>query len=307
MKRKFVITFLFSVIVFSLGYIFLLQYLNVLEASSNGKKENIKGIDLGENNRIEKIVDHEILFLLTGVDENEEGSEQMNSRTDTLMLVKVNTATGKIQIISIPRDSRVLIRGEFDKINHAHAYGGMTLTLRTIRDWLGIDLDYYVKLNYQAVIEMVDAMGGVELDVPFDIELPEMWIHLKQGRHKLSGWEALFLARYREGYEDGDLGRVHAQQNIMKEIIKQALSIDKIGHVGDYLKTYAKHVDTNVPYSTILELIPAMSKLNTENVETYTIPGDGRYIDDVSYFIYDQLGTEQLVDKVLEKYKLFGN
>lgn len=302
MKKKFLITFLVAVIFFSGAYVFFSKYLDVLEAGS--PKEVIKGVDLGEDNVIEQVVKHELLFLLTGVDYNQDGDEQNRVRTDTLMIVKVNLDNGEVDLLSIPRDTRVLIGNSMDKINHAHAYGGMALTLRTIRDWLNIDLDYFVKLDFKAVEEIVDAMGGVEVDVPVQIYEYQTGIFLEPGVQKLNGKEALYFARFREGYEDGDLGRVKAQQQLMQQIIKQMISVENLPKMGDFFTTYAKRVDTNIPTSLILSMIPTASKIDTNNIQKYVIPGYADYIDETSYYIYDEEGTAQLIRNLLPEYIL---
>lgn len=297
--KKFLITLLVAIIVFSGAYIFFETYLDGLEAKSF--KEDIDGVELGEGNKIEQIVDDELLFLFAGVDDlGEDGS---SVRTDTLMLMKVDTSTGKISIISIPRDTQVLIRDSYDKINHAHSYGGMTLTLKTIRDWLDIDLDYYVKLDFVAVEEIVNAMGGVYVDVPFSIVHESFDIDIAEGRQLLNGNEALYYARYRKGYEDGDIGRVHAQQKLMIEIIQQALSVENAPKLGTFIKTYMNRVDTNIPLSKVVELIPIAGKMDTEHIDTYTIPGEAGYEDDVSYYFYYEDETRALVDELLFDYK----
>ncbi len=300
MKKKFLITFLVAVIFFSGAYIFFSKYLDVLDASH--QKEVIRGTDLGADNVIEQVVEHELLFLLTGVDNNEKGSENLRARTDTLMLVKVDLDNGKITLISIPRDTRVKIREEMDKINHAHAYGGMALTLRTIRDWLNIDLDYYVKLDYDAVVEIVDALGGVYVDVPVQIYEYETQIFLEPGYQRLRGVEALYFARYREGYDNGDLGRVSAQQQLIKQVMKQMLSVENLPKVGDFLSTYIKYVDTNIPMNLMLSLVPVAGRFSDENVTSYVIPGEAGELDETSYYFYDEEGTRTLVDTVLSDY-----
>ena len=109
----------------------------------------------------------EYLILMVGVDQaaGEEGNEDF-TRTDTIMLLKANVKDGTIKLLSIPRDSRVLVRNTYDKVNHAHAFGGIELTLQSLRNFLGLDIDYYVQVNYQALVNIVDAIGGVDYEVP---------------------------------------------------------------------------------------------------------------------------------------------
>lgn len=299
--KKLLITLLVAIMVFTGTYVFFTNYLDVLDASNF--REDIDGVELGEGNVIEQLVANELLFLFAGVDDLQD--PESGVRTDTLILMKVDTNTGKIAMVSIPRDTQVLVDGNWDKINHAHAYGGMTMTLKTIRDWLGIDLDYYVKLDFAAVEEIVDAMGGVYVDIPFEIYHPSHNIDLKPGRQLINGNEAIYYARYRKQYEDGDIGRIGAQQQLLVEIIKQALSVSNIPKLGSFVKTYINRVDTNIPMGKILEMIPMAGSINTESIETYLIPGEAGYEYDISYYFYHEEPTKALVDKLFLDYKLY--
>lgn len=301
MKKRILITLLVSVIVFSGAYLVFGNYLDILDA--NSPKEVIRGVDLGEGNVIEPAVDGELLFLLAGIDENDIESGQEFSRTDALMLVKSNFETGEIDLISIPRDSYVPINGVEDKINHAHAFGGMALTMRTIRDWMGIDLDYYVKVDFDGVIKIVEDMGGLEINVPQYIELPNVDFYLEPGPQKLTGTQVMYLSRFR-GYEDGDFGRVKMQQLIVKEVIKQSLSLENIPKLPDFIRTYGKYVDTNIPTSMMMKLLPAAKSMDTENMNTYYVPGEVGSLDGVSYIFYDYEATQALVDDILGEYKI---
>src|SRR5690606_34572192 len=144
----------------------------------------------------------EITFLLLGVDTND-GSKS-GSRTDNMMLFKVDKKTSKISVLSIPRDTRTRIRGraQEEKINHAHAYGGPELSVKAVKDLLGIELEYYVKVDFQIVKEFVDLIGGVEVDVPMDIK----GTNIKKGVQVLNGEQAMEFLRFRKGYIDQDLG-----------------------------------------------------------------------------------------------------
>src|SRR5699024_7242827 len=97
-----------------------------------------------------------------GVDSN---GKDTGTRTDTLMLVLCNKITKDIQIISVSRDTRVFVNGNLDKINSAHSYGGMPLTIKTIREFMGIDLDYFLQVSFEGVVDGVDALGGIDINV----------------------------------------------------------------------------------------------------------------------------------------------
>ncbi|MEY8415412.1 LCP family protein [Tissierella praeacuta] len=317
MKKKFILSFILSLICFTLVFklfgdkIFLGK--NSIPVTDNVPQ---KELDLGEDNKIEKRVENEILFLMMGVDANGTG-EYKNIRTDTMMLFKVNFQNGEINLLSIPRDTRVLVKGKKDKINHAHSYGGPELTMRTVRDFLNLDIDYYVKVDYNAVMKIVDAIGGVEIDVPFDMKYkdntpgyPPLNINIKKGLRVLDGKNAHDFLRWRKNnsrtvqYPEGDVGRIKAQQMFMRELIKQTLKPKNIIKIPFLVETYINNVETNIPTKEILKGAKLASKIDIDSIKTDIIPGGGKTIRGTSYFIYDEAETEELVRNIFKDYLL---
>lgn len=309
MKKRFWGTFLMAIIGFSVLFAGAGRYiLNKDSVASVGDAEE------DDSDEIESDDKDEIIFLLTGIDEST-GIEKIKEkeikeneytttgyRTDTMMLCKFNFETGDISILSIPRDTRVNIRGREnqEKINHAYSYGGPYLTLRTVKDLLKIDLDYYVTVDYLAVKEVVDAIGGVDIDVPMNMrksdptDKPPLDINLTKGLQTLYGKESLDFLRFRD-YPEGDVDRVHAQQLFMKEFMKQVLQPENITRLPKIAKTYFDNVDTNIPMGTVLKGITSANKIDIDNLNIETLPGDGEYIGKVSYFLYDEIELEALV------------
>lgn len=269
---------------------------------SNIDREDIQAGNLGENNTINPPVKDEILFLVAGTDRLI-SEEEKNSRSDTLMLFKVNFSDGSITELSIPRDTRVYVRGEKTKINHASAYGGIELTMKTIRDWLDIDLDYYVKVNFDSVIDLVDQIGGVRMDVPKAIAKE---LKITPGVHNLNGAQALAYVRHRKSYITGDIGRVKAQQAFISQIIKQTLTTKNVLRAPILLDILYKNVDTNIPKTYFVTKLGSLAKFSSDKSKTYMIPGDGKYIGDVSYYIYFKDETIKMRDKLFSKYRLNG-
>ena len=219
MKKKFIITFILSLALFAGIFWVANKVLDIMELTS---KVEFVGSDLGEGNNIEQRVENELLFLVLGLDSDDfSGATTEQNRTDTMILCKVNFDTGKIDILSIPRDSRVMVNGKLDKINHAHHFGGLKLAMKTTRDFLNLDIDYYVRVNFFSVKDIVDALGGVEVDVPVQVDVAEDNVHLKPGKQVLNGKQALQFARFRAGYKEGDVGRVKAQQILIKALVKE--------------------------------------------------------------------------------------
>lgn len=300
MKKRFFRTFFISFLVFTVlwtGFIY-----KTIIAESEEESEY-------KDSFFERIMDskNDITFLLMGVDSNDV-SKSSGSRTDTIILCKVDKSTGKISMLSIPRDTRVRIRGKEneDKINHAHVYGGPELVVKAVKDLLGIDLEYYVKVDYSIVREFVDLIGGVEVDVPMDMKYsdptadPPLYINLKKGTQVLDGDKALQFLRFRKGYADQDLGRIQAQQQFIKAAIKQALSVDNIGKIPQMIKSYYDNVETNIPLDLILKFAVNAKNYDVNNIQAATLPGEPAYINGVSYYIYDDEETAVLLKQLFE-------
>ena len=302
--KKFLITFFISLACFSLLYTGIWKVFLDENSIAAGEEEIGGTEDLG---KAEQKVKNEILFLLAGVDAKDV-KKSKGTRTDTLMLMRVNFETGEINLLSIPRDTRVLMNGREDKINHAHAFGGISLTMKSIEEFLNLDLDYYVKVDYKAVREIVDAIGGVEIDVPRNMRYkdptadPPLNINIKKGLQVLDGNNAHDFLRYRSGYAEGDLGRVKAQQMFMKELVKQVLKPKNILKLPKLAQTYFEYVDTNIPFNIVMKGIGAASKIDMESMKTNTIPGHDQKIKGVSYLIYNKEETDIIIKDMFGDY-----
>lgn len=216
-----------------------------------------------------------VSILFIGVDDSDMRKGTGNSRSDALLLATLNNESKTVKLLSIPRDSYVYDPGRKrkDKITHAHAFGGTEGTIHTVENMLEVPIDYYVKMNFNAFIDIVDAVGGIDVEVPYDhIELDEddqLTIELKKGVQHLDGRHALALARTRK--LDSDVERGKRQQLILEAIMKNALSIksvtkygDVIDAVGDNMKTdmtmnemksFLEYVKGGLPEITMLNLV----------------------------------------------------
>lgn len=274
----------------------------VNEIIVDDEKEIPVSTDQDPDDKNSSIEDNEVLFLLCG--------EAEFKLTDTMMVVNVDFDSGDISILSIPRDTKVTDK-KIDKINAANAVGGMQLAMDTVSELLDIDIDHYVKVDYQVVMDLVDIIGGVEIEVPFLMEYydptasPPLNIYIKKGLQVLDGKNAHDFLRWRNnnsktvGYKEGDVGRAKAQQYFMKELIKQTLnSDDLIIKLPSIVITYFKNVETNFSLDTILNGIKFAKNLDTEEIRTETLPGEGRYIGPTSYFLHDEAQTKALVNEI---------
>lgn len=245
-----------------------------------------------------------ILFL--GVDDRD---GDLVGRTDALILATFNKKEGSVKMTSIPRDSLVEIPGRVnkDKINHAHALGGLDLAIDTVENLFEIPVDYYVKLNFVAFIEIIDALGGVEIDVPFTFS--EMDSHdrmnaitLYQGLHTLNGEEALAYSRMRMKDPRGDIGRGERQQEVIKAIINKATSISSITSYGSVLDSLENHLSTNLGFSNMVSLHSYASSLN--DVQSVSLEGDHTSIRGVYYYALSEESVKDLSRQFKEHLQL---
>ena len=299
MKAK---RFFLSLLVIILGFFgtkFILDRL-----VENQKELAYKDIPNYNDNAV-KTADGEYLILLVGVDKN--GDDDTNTdftRTDTIMLLKADTKTGKMDLMSIPRDSRIKIRDKFDKVNHAHAFGGIELTMQTLRSFLGLDIDYYVQINYQALINIVDALGGVDYDVPEGITIDKGKVQIKPGPNHLDGNEVMWYLRTRNIYNNGDIGRVNTQQGFVKAMVDEIVKKSKNMNIMTFISNYLKYVKTNLPMTAIMDLAGNINSFSSDKMDTHIVPGMEQTIDGTSYYIPDFEKTWKIVDEVFPNFKL---
>lgn len=315
MKKKFAIAFIAACVCFTILYATVFSSIFEKEPAEAITDDPSQPTDQLPGDDDEEDDDNEILFLLMGVD-SKDVTKSKGTRTDTMMLTSVNLETGKISLFSIPRDTRVYVNGKLNKINAAHAIGGAEMTIDTVKDFLGIDLEYYVKVDYQIVQDVVKSIGGIVIDVPLNMRYvdptadPPLDINLKKGVQTLDGKQAHDFLRWRHnnamtvGYPEGDVGRIAAQQYFMKELVKQTLQPKNILKLPSLVKTYYNNVETNIPLTVMLKGVTAANKIDVENMTTATLPGDGQYVGDVSYFIYDKEAAESVVKEMFGNYLL---
>lgn len=298
MKAK---RFFITLLVILVGFFGSKFILDRLEAS---QRFNINGNENILNDDAINKEEGQYLILLVGVDKNGNDDNTDFTRTDTIMLVSADTKTGKMELLSIPRDSRVKIRDKFDKVNHAHAFGGIELTMQTLRQFLGLDIDYYVQVNYQALINIVDALGGVDYNVPEGINIHKGKVKIHPGPNHLDGNEVMWYLRTRNIYNNGDIGRVNTQQAFVKAMVDEMVKKSKDMNLMTFISNYIKYVKTNLPMSAMLDLAGHINSFSSDKMSTNTVPGMEQTINGTSYWIPDYDKTWQIVDDSYSNFKL---
>lgn len=223
--------------------------------------------------------------------------------SDTMLLLRFNPQTEQLVVLSLPRDTRTYVRGRLTKLNEANREGGPALTAQTVSDLLGgVGIDRYVRINVQGVEKLVEALGGVTVDVPKDMkytdESQHLYINLKAGEQHLDGDQALQFLRYR--YDDkGDIGRIQRQQMMMRAIIEQALNPTTIARLPKILSVIQSHVDTNLSVEELLALVGYAAQTNRSNVQMLMLPGDFSSPSqfELSYWLPNYGGIDEMVDQ----------
>ena len=228
-------------------------------------------------------------IVVLGVDERAE--EHDVGRSDTLFVVMFDTDKKAASLLSIPRDTRVRIKGHgWDKINHAYAYGGRELTQKTTEELLGIHINNYVMVDFNGYKGLVDAIGGVDIDVEKDMYYYDTWdgfkIDLKKGRQHLDGQTAIQYVRYRD--EEGDIGRIRRQQHFIMAVYERITSANMLLHIPGLAKQLTNMVKTDLPLSDMVDLGRALhSMVKEKGLAMATVPGTPEYIDGISYWLPD--------------------
>lgn len=240
-------------------------------------------------------------ILLSGLDDDNGGS-------DTNILMAVDTVNGYVYGASIPRDSKAIIGGKARKINYAYNKGGTELLASTVSEQLGIPVDYTVCVNLQGFTALVDAIGGVDFEVPINMDYDDpiqgLSIHFKKGMQHLSGADALRVVRFRHnndgtGYGSEDLGRMQTQQKFLKAVAKKMFSFENlISNPRKYAEIFGQYVDTDLSVTDLAWFGMQVLGMGVDKIDFSTLPNEWKYP-----FIYlDPDETLALVNTYLNPY-----
>lgn len=235
--------------------------------------------------------------LVCGINEN---------LTDTMIYVKYDVNSGKIAMMSIPRDTYVT--NDYcigHKLNAIYRGKNVVPLVEEIQDLLDVKIDYYLIFDTEMVHELVDAVGGVEIDVPmrmkYDDPTQDLHIDLQKGLQVLNGKQAEMFVRFRHnndmtvGYSMGDLDRTKVQQTFIKAFAKTALSASNITKYPELINIALEHTDTNVTVREALKYATDATKIDVENIVSLTAPGEAKYIDNLSYFLLDEEEARKII------------
>lgn len=261
------------------------------------------GIDFSGSNNEEAVdntstveaADGKINVLLMGVDVD-------GLRTDAIMLASFDTETKEVNMLSIPRDTKMYIGNRYQKINAAHAFvdesgeiGGATATCEAVTRITGIPINYYVDFSFDAVAHVIDELGPIEFTIPdlygdgvgmvYDDPVQSLHINLPPGDYQLNGQQAVWLMRYRhgnvdpstgvfKGYVNGDSDRVEMQQKFLKAVVDQKVNASLILKIPSIFKEISSEIKTNFTVSEVIKYSKYLADFSSVNIHSYSLPGE---------------------------------
>jgi len=248
-----------------------------------------------------------ILFL--GVDDSGNPDEPWNgTRTDTILLMNIDPRSKSVNAISIPRDSKVYLprNNGVNKINSAHAIGGIDMTIETIEDTFGVRIDKYIMVHDNAVKNIVDAMDGIDIYVEkpmnYDDYAGKLHIHFDKGHQHLNGKQAVEYLRFRHDAL-GDIGRTQRQQWFMRGLLNTLKKPDIITKIPDIVSVAKKYIKTNMSLYEMSQYAALVRHLDMDKIEIATLPGAPNEHGYISYWILDPELTQQTINRLIYREK----
>lgn len=285
------------------------SYLGYSVAKNGGGLQGILATVLGQD--MEKLEDLDTIdVLVLGI------SEDLDSKlTDTIMVCSYNPKTQRASMLSIPRDTYIgknkSKANGYDKINAVYGSKGAEGTLKAVNEITGMNLQYYVVVNNQVVIDLVNNIGGVYFDVPikmnYDDKTQNLHIHLDKGYQKLDGDHAEQLLRFRHNnngtsypseYGDNDYGRMKTQREFMVEVAKQTLKLKNITHIKSIMTTIFQNVETNLTLDDIFPYVPWAVSFDTANISSNQVVANPQEYNKLSFVVYDEEETEKVIQEM---------
>ena len=256
-----------------------------LEYFIDPPEQNEDGVNNNNVNHVDGRKDGVYTFLVAGTD-------QISNNTDTIMVGSFDTVNGKLNIVSIPRDTLINIQHEVKKANAAYHYANYykdiegssyygidpvtSMRKELVKSMLGFDVDKYVLVNLKAAEEVVDAIGGVEFDLPidmnFDSKNQDLHIHLNKGKQTLNGEQFVQVMRFRSSYAGGDLERIEMQHKLLRALADQMLTLGNVPNISKVAQIVADNMQTDMNTENIIYFIKEFLKLDKDDIQFLTMP-----------------------------------
>ena len=280
-------------------------YLTYKTIKNGGGIKGLAATVVGHNAETLKNLD-KLNFLLLGDNQG---------LTDSIMVCSYDPKTQKAAILSIPRDTFIGKNKNkataASKINSLYQGDNPEKVMEEVSDLVGIDLKYYIVVDTDALIELVDATGGITFNVPinmdYDDKVQDLHIHLKAGEQLIDGDKAEQLLRFRhnnngtsypEEYGDNDYGRMRTQREFIMQAVSQMLKVSNVFKINEFIDIIKENVNTNMDFNLIKDYIPYVVDFSTENLQTGALPGASEKCNGVWLFIHDEDEAKKLIDEM---------
>src|SRR5215212_3036020 len=254
----------------------------------------------------QKVSEESLDVLILGVDRRPSAAEGSTSHSDTIMLVRVSPKTGRIRLLSVPRDLLVEVEpGVEDRINTAYLYGGTQKATAVMEDLTGITIDHHAIVDFRGFEDVIDALGGVTLKVghPIRIGIDGRRVYIPPGEQELNGLEALAYARYR-GTACGDLDRIRRQQRLIAALREQVLGWNTITKLPGIVKVIHENVETNLGIVQAISLCRALVEHGKNGgMRSYELKGKSDILPDGDAVL---VPDEQANERILENFRNDG-
>ena len=238
-------------------------------------------------------------FLVVGLD-------QVSNSTDTMMVGRIDTENHTIDVVSLPRDTLVNVSWSVKKINTLYSAdintggNGIDGLLDGLKDILGFQIDCYAVVDLTAFVELVDAIGGVDYNVPVNMNYydptQDLYINIPAGEQHLDGEEALKVVRFRSGYASADIGRIGTQQDFLKSVASQMLTLGNIPNLPTFIDIFEEYVVTNMSASNLAFFARQFLLCKSEDINFHTLPGN--YGDSIKGLSYVSINISEWLEMV---------
>ena len=247
-----------------------------------------------------------ILLLGMDIGDPNQVDNQSIKRTDTIMVVNYNPSTDQIKVVSVPRDTLITNNGKNLKINAAYAVGGYPKIKTEVENLLGININYMVKIDYNAFVELIDALGGVTMEIDqnmiYDDDGQNLHINFKAGETvKMDGQKAQEFFRWRKnndgtGFANGDLDRIENQHKFLQKVVDKCKKPSILFKLPKILTCIAENMSTNMSSTNIVSY--GMKFMTSKAIEMKTIQGTAKMIQGQSYLVFEKEKNKDLLQSL---------
>ncbi|MCM2534518.1 LCP family protein [Neobacillus pocheonensis] len=287
------------ILLFGGGIFFYNVYNNVATAVNKMNKPLLRDVSAKRTSKVNFNNLDPISILLLGDDHR---ADEPGGNTDTMLVITINPKNKTTKLLSIPRDTRTKLidnkdpsKNQVNKINASYEYGGPEMCIDTVENFLNIPIDYYVNVNFQGFKDIIDAVGGIDVNNKYAFELDG--VTLKTGPQHLNGLQALEYARMRHQDPRGDFGRQERQREVISKIIDKGKSMSTLVNYNKILKALANNITTNLTLDDMIN-IASSYKPAAKKIDTMQIQGQGATIHNTWYLLVDNQERQTLSDEI---------